>query len=172
MHELSIARSLVRVAEDAGREAGAHRVTRVYLRLGELSGVVRESLLFAYDFATADTLLAGSELCIEDVPVEVACAACGTVGAPESPTRLRCRSCGERTPDIRAGRELVIRAIDYDDADRAHASHAEDAAPAPSPTETPEDGHTAAAPVPSSDARDPRVDAAPSPSPVRPSRTA
>ena len=61
MHELSIAHSLVESAVDAAEKAGARRVTRVHLRLGALSGVVRNALEFGYEITTQGTLLEGSE---------------------------------------------------------------------------------------------------------------
>lgn len=141
MHELSIARSLVSVTEEAARDAGAVRVGRVYLRLGALAGVVQESLAFAWDFATAGTLLEGSDLVVEPVPVEVRCDHCGHEGPPVSRHRMRCNACDAPTPHVLHGRELVVRAIDYDEAPLAPSRpspgapepHAASGAPVPSP---------------------------------------
>ncbi len=116
MHELSIARSLVRVTEDAAREAGAVRVTAVYLQLGGLAGVVREALEFAYDFATLGTLLEGSRLVVEPIEILVHCDVCDRDIVPPGPQQLRCPDCEVPTPNILRGRELMIRAFDYDDA--------------------------------------------------------
>lgn len=116
MHELSIARSLVRVCEDAAREQNASRVTRVYLQLGPLSGVVREALEFAYDFATEDSLLTGSELIVEPTPLLARCERCAREVAPRAPHQLRCPECDEPTPEVISGRELLVRAIDFDQA--------------------------------------------------------
>ncbi|MEM8709667.1 MAG: hydrogenase maturation nickel metallochaperone HypA [Planctomycetota bacterium] len=115
MHELSIARSLVRVAEDAAQEAGAAKVTALYLRLGVLAGVVRESLEFAYDFATDGTLLDGSKLVIEPVDLLCHCDACDREVRPASTTKIRCPHCDAPTPNVVEGREIVVRAIDYDE---------------------------------------------------------
>lgn len=115
MHELSIARSLVRVAEEAAQEAGAVKVTALYLRLGALAGVVRESLEFAYDFATDGTLLEGSKLVIEPVDILCRCESCDRNVRPDSSTKIRCPECDAPTPNILEGRELLVRAIDYDE---------------------------------------------------------
>lgn len=122
MHEMSIARSLVRVAEEAALEAGASRVTALYLRLGPLAGVVREALEFAYGFATDGSLLAGSRLVIEPVELRTRCSSCEVDVSPASTTRLRCPQCDLPTPEILAGRELVVRAIDYDESPAAAPS--------------------------------------------------
>jgi hydrogenase nickel incorporation protein HypA/HybF len=67
MHELSIALSIVEgVTEEAGQHGGG-AVQAVHLRLGRLSGIVAEALLFAYEVACQGTALQGSELRIEEV---------------------------------------------------------------------------------------------------------
>ena len=67
MHELSIALSIVDGVSEEAATCGGGLVRAVHLRLGRLSGVVREALLFAYDQACEGTSLEGSELRIEDV---------------------------------------------------------------------------------------------------------
>ena len=67
MHELSIAASIVEVAsEEAVRQGG--RVEAVHLRLGALSGVVKDALLFSWDLACDQTPLAGAKLAVEETP--------------------------------------------------------------------------------------------------------
>lgn len=68
MHELSIALSIVDAAADEGARRGAVQVNAVYLRLGTLSGVVKEALLFSYGLACEGTTLNGSQLVVEEVP--------------------------------------------------------------------------------------------------------
>ena len=74
MHELSIAYSLVEIADEAARKAGAASVRTVHLRLGAMAGVVEDALRFSFPIAAGDTLVAGAELAIEPVAVQVFCA--------------------------------------------------------------------------------------------------
>ena len=67
MHELSIALSIVEGVTEEAEQRGEAIVRAVHLRLGRLSGVVRESLLFAYEAACAGTKLEGSVLQVEEV---------------------------------------------------------------------------------------------------------
>src|SRR4051794_33943463 len=76
MHELSIAMSIVDVAEEQIKENGGSRVNAVHLKLGMLSGVVKEALLSSYELACEGTPLAGSRLMIEEVPVIAFCPKC------------------------------------------------------------------------------------------------
>ena len=75
MHELSIAMSIVDLAEEEAERHGG-KVSAVHLRLGALSGVVKEALLSSYKMACEDTSLAGSRLIVEEVPILVLCAQC------------------------------------------------------------------------------------------------
>ncbi len=117
MHELSIAASLVESVEQAARQAGAQRVTQVFLRLGALSGVAKDALLFGYDVATAGTLLEGSRLTIEDVAVVVHCDDCRRDVTLPSIQDFRCPVCGRPCAQIVAGRELEITGIEVEVAD-------------------------------------------------------
>jgi hydrogenase nickel incorporation protein HypA/HybF len=68
VHELSIALSIVEgVEEELARRAPA-RVGAGHLRVGALSGVSKEALLFCYDVACEGTGLQGSTLAIVDSP--------------------------------------------------------------------------------------------------------
>jgi hydrogenase nickel incorporation protein HypA/HybF len=114
MHELSLANRLVTLAEETARQADAKRVTAVTLRVGMLSGVAVEALRFAYDIATAGTLLAGSRLQVQPVPVVVFCPRCQREIELPSVQRFRCPRCDTPTADIRAGRELEIETIEVE----------------------------------------------------------
>ncbi|HMQ29769.1 MAG TPA: hydrogenase maturation nickel metallochaperone HypA [Chloroflexaceae bacterium] len=115
MHELSIAISIVELAEGAARAAGAVRVTAVHLRLGALSGVVREALEFSFPLAAQGTALEDAPLVIEELPLVVACAPCGRDVRPEGLGSLSCPLCGTPSATIRQGRELELAALEAED---------------------------------------------------------
>ncbi len=62
MHELSIALSIIEGASQEASNRGGAEVHAVHLKLGALSGVVKDALLFSYGLACEGTLLEGSEL--------------------------------------------------------------------------------------------------------------
>jgi hydrogenase nickel incorporation protein HypA/HybF len=112
MHELSIALSIVEIAsEEAARHEGAH-VEVVHLRLGALSGVVKDALLFSWDLACEETPLAGATLQIEEIPVRVWCTACQTERSLDAALDFRCTACGALTTEVRSGRELEVSALE------------------------------------------------------------
>lgn len=66
MHELSIALSMIDMASEEVVRHGSARVTALHLKLGHLSGVVKEALTFSYEIACQGTALEGSQLVIEE----------------------------------------------------------------------------------------------------------
>ena len=108
MHELSIALSIVEGASEEAHARGLDSIAAVHLKLGVLSGVVKDALLFSYDAACQNSELEGSRLVIEEVPVTVFCPACTGEREPVAPNDLRCSVCGEITPEILQGKELQV----------------------------------------------------------------
>lgn len=112
MHELSIAVSLVEAAQEEAEKHGAAGVRAVHLRLGPLSGVVKEALLFSYGLAAEGTPLEGSELIIEESPVMVFCAVCGERRPIRSLQSFCCATCDAPATEVVQGRELEVIALE------------------------------------------------------------
>ena len=115
MHELSIAMSIVEVAEEEAERQGGLRVDAVHLRLGPLSGVLKESLLSCYGLACENTPLEGSRLVIEEVPVVVYCPNCDQHRHVPSVQWFYCPECKTPTPDVVQGKELEVVALEMQD---------------------------------------------------------
>jgi len=111
MHELSIAMSIVDTALEESQRRGL-QVSAVHLRLGALSGVVKDALLFSYEMACQDTALQGSRLIVEDVPVVVFCPQCQQRRALDSIQSFACPECDAPTRDILQGKELEVFALE------------------------------------------------------------
>ncbi len=114
MHELSIAMGIVDAALEEARQRRVH-VTAVHLRLGALSGVVKDALLFSYEVACQDTPLEGSHLIVEDVPVLVFCPQCNKPQTLASVQLFTCPECGAPTGNILQGKELEVFALEVED---------------------------------------------------------
>jgi hydrogenase nickel incorporation protein HypA/HybF len=112
MHELSIALSIVDMVEEESERLGGGRIAAVHLKLGALSGIVKEALLCSFDLACENTVLAGSALVIEDVPIVVHCPRCDARRAVHSIQCFRCAECGEPAADVLEGRELMVTALE------------------------------------------------------------
>jgi hydrogenase nickel incorporation protein HypA/HybF len=112
MHELSIAMSIVDMAQEELQSHGGVQVHAVHLKLGKLTGVVKEALLSSYQMACAATPLEGSQLLIEEIPVEVFCPRCQVPRLVDSIQWLCCPECGTATANILRGKELEVVALE------------------------------------------------------------
>jgi hydrogenase nickel incorporation protein HypA/HybF len=112
MHELSLALSLLDEIEAVAAREGATRVAAVHLRLGQMSGVVRDALLFSWDLARADTVARDAALVIDEIPVAVWCAHCDAERSIRAGEGLTCSGCGNVAPTILRGRELEVVAME------------------------------------------------------------
>jgi len=113
MHELSIAVGIVEAATDEAQRR-CMQVRAVHLRLGALSGVVKEALLMAWEVACQDTPLQGAQLAVEDVPVVVFCPSCNQPRELTSLQSFACPECRTPTMDIRQGKELEVFALEVE----------------------------------------------------------
>ncbi len=113
MHELSLALSILELAEEEGERRGG-RVAAVYVKLGRLSGVVQEALVSAFELAREGTALAQAELVIEEVPLVIHCSTCAADQTLHSEFELRCPACGGLSNAVVSGREMEVHALEIE----------------------------------------------------------
>lgn len=114
MHELSIAVSMVDMAVEESQRQGGTKVNAIHLKLGKLSGVVKDALLFSYDVVCEGTLLEGSRLIIKEIPIIVFCPKCETETPPVAINNLCCPKCETPTPQVISGREMEVTALEIE----------------------------------------------------------
>jgi hydrogenase nickel incorporation protein HypA/HybF len=114
MHELSIALSLVDIAEQESDRRGGVPVLAVHVKLGPLSGVVKEALTSAYELAREGSPLADSQLVIEETQIVIRCPQCQLESTVPSIYELCCPHCGTPSADIVCGRELEVTALEIE----------------------------------------------------------
>lgn len=112
MHELSIAMSMIEMATDELKKNDGTRVEALYLKLGGLSGVVKDALLFSWEIACEGTPLAGSRLEIEEIPVVVFCGNCQEKKTLSSINNFFCPVCYASATNILQGKELEVTALE------------------------------------------------------------
>ncbi len=114
MHELSIAVSIVETVEE-NLPLTDTKVKTVFLKIGKLSGVVKDALTFSFDIATQDSNLEDAKLEIEELPVIVHCEECDKDLELDNPPIFRCKVCEKPTPLIIQGKELEIVSVELSD---------------------------------------------------------
>ena len=110
MHELSIAMSIIEIAEENARREHASVITEIELDIGTQSGVVLEALSFAMQAAVAGTMLEKAEVKINSIPARSVCAACQN-SFPTVDRYSPCPECGHPYSELVQGRELRVKSL-------------------------------------------------------------
>lgn len=77
MHEMSICEGILMALEDAAKREGFQRVEKVRLEIGRFAGVEVDALRFGFDVVMKNSLAAGAELEIIELPGKALCFDCG-----------------------------------------------------------------------------------------------
>ena len=110
MHEFGIMETLLR---DAAAAAGGEKIRALKVRVGPLSGVVVESLRFAFESMVPGTEAEGARLVVEETLPEFRCPGCGCLY--ESPVgAYRCPECGSARGELVAGNEMELESIEVE----------------------------------------------------------
>lgn len=115
MHELSIVQNLMDVVLKSIQGRKPLRLTKINVRVGEFSGVVPESMQFAFDTVKSGTIFDSALLDIDRIPFCARCADCGFEFGMEDDFIFMCPSCGSRNADIISGKELYIQSIEAEE---------------------------------------------------------
>jgi len=110
MHELSVAISIVDLAAEQARLAGAKSVRAIELDIGALSGVDINALKFALDIAFKDTLLEESEVKINHIDVACECMDC-CLAFSAGTFVTGCPECRGMNINIKRGKEMHLSSL-------------------------------------------------------------
>ncbi len=120
MHELSIAQNIVEIIQEHVPSNGLSLVKNVKMKIGNLAGVVPDSLEFCFDAITDQTPMRNAVLVVEHVPFVVECGRCGKASTSEVGIIL-CAECGSDETRIVSGNELLVTAIELLDREESAA---------------------------------------------------
>jgi hydrogenase nickel incorporation protein HypA/HybF len=113
MHELSIAQNIVTIVVDEAKRAGAASVKTIRIRAGALRGIVREQLLFSFDFVKTGTVAEGATLEMETLPIRAACKTCSREFGVEN-YEMICPECTSKELNLIQGMELDVKEIEIE----------------------------------------------------------
>jgi len=107
VHELSIAESIV---DTVLQRTGAQQVHVVNVRIGRLTAVVPDALLFCFELATVGTPLEGARLDVHQTDARVHCRSCGK--DPLVADLVLLCDCGSADVEVLSGRELQVGSVE------------------------------------------------------------
>lgn len=113
MHEMSIILSVIDVVTAYAKEEGAKQISQVELEIGDLAGVMIDSLEFCFEAACTGTIAEGSRLNIIRVPGRGKCLDCHRTFKVETFFAI-CPHCKGYLIDITQGKDLRVKSIEVD----------------------------------------------------------
>lgn len=115
MHELSIAMGMIDELTRIARQNNARKVITVKLKIGKMSGIVIDSLRFAFDAAKLEyPLLNSTEIFIEEVPLIYECNNCKNNFKTDDIYFPSCADCKSYNLKILSGEELHIENLEVE----------------------------------------------------------
>lgn len=111
MHEMSLVMRIIDIATEKALAQKAEKITKIELLLGELSGVMYESLMFSFELAMKRTLLETAEVVVKKVSGRGLCQVCSHTYSL-STLHDACPKCSALNPKVIQGRELQVVSID------------------------------------------------------------
>jgi hydrogenase nickel incorporation protein HypA/HybF len=115
MHELSVTQAILDTALNAAQQAGAERIVAIDLVIGELSGIVDDSVQFYFDILSRDTPAQGATLRFQRQPAQVRCLDCDHSYNAAPPLAPICPECGSLRLQVTGGRQFFLESIEIND---------------------------------------------------------
>ena len=113
MHELAITHNILNIALDEASAAHASKITRINLVIGELSGIVSDSVEFYFDFLKKDNIAEEAALDFKSVPAQLRCRDCQTDFSPQDSLWV-CPKCQSASIEVVEGRDCYIESIEVE----------------------------------------------------------
>lgn len=113
MHELAITQSMLELVLSEASKTKAKKVEQINLLVGEMSGFVKESVQFYFDFLGKGTIAEGAALSFTPVPATARCRTCGKVFEIKE-SDWTCPDCRQTSMEIIGGKELRVESIEVE----------------------------------------------------------
>lgn len=115
MHEVSIALGMVDELTRIARENNATKITLVKLKIGKMSGIVVDSLKFAFDAIKLEhPIMTTAEIIINEIPLIYECNDCNTTFETEDIYFPACTNCKSYNLAIISGEEQHIENVEVE----------------------------------------------------------
>ncbi len=115
--------SALDMALEWAERQGAERIDRLGLRVGALSGVVPDALVFAFEVLKKDTIAEMARLEVEYILLRIYCPTCEREYTMDD-FWYTCPDCGSIQTEIRQGRELEIMYVELSSEGESHGADA------------------------------------------------
>ncbi len=111
MHELAVTEEILNLVVSEAEKSNATKVKHVKLVIGEMTGIVNESVSFYFNEISKSTIAEGAVLSFRRIPAAGRCRDCGDEFEVKDFV-WACPQCGSLNIDIKAGKELYLESIE------------------------------------------------------------
>lgn len=113
MHEMALAEGILDIVLSYADKNEAKKITEISVLVGEMTGVVPESLVFCFDSLSKGTKAEGAKLVLKNIPLIARCMDCGNETKIER-YNFTCPKCKSLRMEIVSGRELRVESLEAD----------------------------------------------------------
>lgn len=115
MHEVSIAMGMIDELMRIAGENNARKILTVNLKIGKMSGIVTDSLKFAFDAVKLEyPLLSSTTISIREIPLVYECGNCGSTFQTDDTYFPRCPDCESYNLKLISGEEMDIENLEIE----------------------------------------------------------
>ena len=113
MHELTITQNMFDLVLEQANKAGAKKVGKINLVIGEMTGVVGDCVQFYFNFISKGTPAEGATLSFTMIPPKARCRNCDKSFELKEFDWI-CPYCQGNSMEIIAGKELFVESIEVE----------------------------------------------------------
>jgi len=113
VHELAITQSMLEIVLKQAEQAHAKKVTKINLVIGDMTGVVSDSVQFYLDILTKETIAEGAVVSFTMVPSQAKCRTCNQTFELKE-FDWTCPNCQGNIIDVISGKELLVESIEVE----------------------------------------------------------
>lgn len=111
MHEVSIVYDTIQMVEKHSQEANIKSVDKIILKVGEFTCVKEDSLIFAFESLSENTICDNAKLIIDKVGAKAYCDDCKEEFSIDFMNKT-CPKCNKYSNNITSGYELILSRIE------------------------------------------------------------
>lgn len=115
VHEVAVALAMVDELRKIAEDNSAKKILNIRLRIGRMSGIVTDSLKFAFDAVKLEhAFISSAEIVIEEVPLVYKCNECGGSFHTDTIYFPSCPDCDSYNLMIVSGEEQHIEKVEME----------------------------------------------------------
>ena len=111
MHEIGIMERALEIAITNAKKQNAHKINKITMNIGKLSGVIPDALEFAFDVVIKNTIAENATLKINTIPITCYCDNCQINFNPPE-WFFECPQCHQFSNNIIQGKEIELMSVE------------------------------------------------------------